>query len=41
MQAKKVLKQQNIEEDEFMSKRPSMGKYLSKTEYKNKLQKVK
>ena len=41
IQAKKVLKQQNIEEDEFMSKRPSMGKYLSKTEYKNKLQKVK
>ncbi|WP_122893303.1 hypothetical protein [Arcobacter peruensis] len=41
MQAKKLSKQQNIEEDEFMSKRPSTGKYLSKTEYKNKLQKVK
>lgn len=39
MQAKKLLKQQNIEEDEFMSSSPSTGKYLSKSEYKNKLRK--
>ena len=41
IQAKKVLKGQNIEEDEFMSKTPSMGKYLSKSAYKNKLHKGK
>lgn len=39
MQAKKLLKQQNIQEDEFMSSSPSNGKYLSKSEYKNKLRK--
>ncbi len=39
MQAKKLLKQQNIQEDEFMSSSPSTGKYLSKSEYKNKLRK--
>ncbi|MGB1227380.1 MAG: hypothetical protein ACPG9K_05755 [Poseidonibacter sp.] len=41
MQAKKIQRQENIEEDEFMSKTPSMGKYLSKAAYKNKLQKGK
>ena len=41
LQAKKTLKQQNIEEDEFMTKTPSMGKYLSKSAYKNKLHKDK
>ena len=39
MQTKKLLKQQNIQEDEFMSSSPSTGKYLSKSEYKNKLRK--
>lgn len=39
MQAKKVLKQQNIQEDEFMSSSPSTGKYLSRSAYKNKLKK--
>ena len=39
MQAKKLLKQQTIQEDEFMSSSPSTGKYLSKSEYKNKLRK--
>lgn len=41
LQAKKVLKQQIIEEDEFISNTPSMGKYLSKSGYKNKLYKGK
>ena len=41
LQAKKELKQQHIEEDEFMSKTPSMGKYLSKSAFKNKLHKGK
>lgn len=39
MQAKKLLKQQNIQEDEFMSSSPSTGKYLSRSDYKNKLKK--
>jgi len=41
MQEKKALKQQNIEEDEFMSKTPSTGKYLSKSDFKNRLRKGK
>ena len=39
MQAKKLLKQQNIQEDEFMSSSPNTGKYLSRSDYKNKLKK--
>lgn len=39
MQAKKVIKQEKVEEDEFFSKTPSSGKYLSKSAFKNKLQK--
>lgn len=41
LQAKKQLQQQNIEEDEFLSKKPSMGKYLSRDAYKSRLYKAK
>jgi len=39
LQEKKLLKQQNLQEDEFLSSSPSTGKYLSKAAYKNKLKK--
>ena len=39
IQEKKIIKQKNILDDEFMSSRPSTGKYLSRSDYKNKIKK--
>lgn len=39
IQEKKIARQKNILEDEFISSTPSTGKYLSRSDYKNKIKK--
>jgi len=39
IQEKKIARQKNILEDEFISSPPSTGKYLSRSDYKNKIKK--